>query len=678
MSAFVNRCCFLIMVLPLMAITPAPRQGNGSHDEIATLLGRARDIDRKSPDEMIRLATEALRLNEKDKNQGIKAEIYEILGQANYYLINFDIAADHFLMAGNLFESTGDLSGIARNFNHLSLIYKDIGDTVNALAYNRKALALFRKSGNRKGEANTLNLMGSIFLISDLEKAHKYYSASYEIRKTLDDQGDIASSMNNLGIIFQRKGATDSAVMCYEKAYEINKQLGYKQYMAVALSNIALLEEELSGPEKKVELLLEALELSSDAGHYRGMVNTLSNLAQHYFMMYDFDKSLDYLEQALKICHAEQLADFRLKIYHYYSELFRHKKDYSKAFSYMSKYNALKDSLQTATGSRISELQMRYLAEKNEKDRKLREMEVKKERNSKIFFLASAIMIAVIALLLARSYLVKKMTAKMLAGKNVQLEEINRLLTDSEKRLSHLNATKDKFFSIIAHDLKNPLGTMRSLLDYFRDNFKNFSGEQQQEYLNMLDDSMKSTYSLLQNLLQWSMSQSGRMDVTMERFDLYAVSEAVCSYTRPMAKKKSISVKNNIQRGTLVLADRNMIETVLRNLTVNAVKFSWPGKEVTVNAVQKEGKVTVKVKDQGVGLSENDISKLFRIEADTLSIGSETQDAVQFSNEKGTGLGLILCHEFIRRNGGEIRVESAPGNGATFYFTLDAAKQINR
>lgn len=670
---FIYRIVLIMLAFPYSCGLQG-QQEKFHRPEIDSLTAKARETDRRDPGEMIRLAEQALLMVNRTEDEQTTAGIYEIIGLANYYLINFDIAVDNILLAISLYESTGDDPGIARNFNNLALIYKDIGDTTNALVYNNKALELFRKAGDRAGEANTLNALGSIYLIRDIGKAHEYYQASYEIRKELGDPSGIASSMNNLGIIFQSRNNIDSAIALYKKALEINKQLGNKQFMAVALNNIALLEEDISGPEKKIEYLLEALELSLEAGYGRGVVYTLSSLAQHYYSANDYTRSLDYLDQALKVCHEEQQDDFRLRIYNYYSELYSKMGDFEKAFYYMTRYSSLKDSVRIDTRSRISRLQLRYLSEKNEREAQLKEMEVKRERSRKVFYLVSAILVAVIAALIFSRYLIKNRNARLLKQKNLQLEEINRMLTASEKKLSDLNATKDKFFSIIAHDLKNPLGTMRSILDFFRENFGSFSATQQQEYLDMLDTSMKSTYSLLQNLLQWAMSQSGKMEVKKEVFDIHDITGSTCKSILPLATEKEISLKNLIPPGLWVLADRNMIETVVRNLVVNAIKFSYPGKAVVVNAVKGEGKVMVSVSDEGVGMSENDLAKLFRIDTDTRGIGSESPDAERFSKHKGTGLGLILCREFVMKNGGDIDVESAPGKGTVFRFTLIPAE----
>ena len=667
--------CLLLAILSGVVYMGHTRNDTLKTSSPEKLFKEARLSDTKDPERMIFLANMALKKIDQKRDLLLLAEYHYIVGLANYYLSNYDIAVDHYLLAVDIHEKMDNGRGVASNYINLSLVYKDIGDTASAMVYNTRALEIFTDLNDKAEIANTLNKIGNCFLYRNNRKAEEYFRKSFAIRKELGNQKDIGSSLNNLGIVFQISGEIDSAVSYFRKSYQIYEELGNKQYMAVALSNIAIMEEFISGPEKKVEYLLKSLDYSHEAEYPRGEVNTLTNLAQHYFVSHDYERSLEYLEQAMNICHDHDLDNFRVKLYWYYSELYRQKGDFEQAIFYIQRYIALKDSVQTDNRSRIARLQMRYLTEKHEREQALRELEIKKERNQKVFFLIIAILVAIIAILVLSRYFLRMKSARLLEEKNMQLERMNRKLITSERKLKELNATKDKFFSIIAHDLKNPLGTIRNIFDFFRENFSVFSKEQQEEYLTVLDESIKSTYALLQNLLQWSMSQSGRLETNREIFDLAGLAKEVCNYGRILGENNHIAVNSNIAPDIYVEADKNMVDAVLRNLVVNAVKFSYQETEVRVGAFREADKVTVSVSDQGIGMSEKEISKLFRIEEDVRSIGAGSEEASKFIKNKGTGLGLILCFEFVKKNNGDIWVESAPGKGATFYFTLEAAKQ---
>lgn len=248
------------------------------------------------------------------------------------------------------------------------------------------------------------------------------------------------------------------------------------------------------------------------------------------------------------------------------------------------------------------------------------------------------------------------------------LEEIERRkiieekLRKSEKELLELNATKDKFFSIVAHDLKNPIGSFRSVSELITQMFDKISKEELREFIEEMSKSSTHLFKLLENLLMWSRSQTGALQIHPEYFDLGYVSESGIGLLKLNANNKGIELVNNIGKGLLVYADQNMINTVLRNLASNALKFTTKGGKVSVDASSKGSFTEVYVKDSGVGMSEEVVSKLFRIDSHHSDVGTD--------NEKGTGLGLILCKEFIEKQGGSIRVESKLGEGSTFIFTI--------
>jgi len=236
-----------------------------------------------------------------------------------------------------------------------------------------------------------------------------------------------------------------------------------------------------------------------------------------------------------------------------------------------------------------------------------------------------------------------------------------------KEELDELNATKDKFFSILAHDLKNPFSSLYSLSQVVDENYRNLEEEDKIVALKRIHHSAELIYNLLENLLTWSKSQSGRIEYTPSDFNLSALIEENINLHRTSAEKKGIRLTTNMREVFTAYADRQMINTVLRNLVNNAVKFTGSGKEVEVNVRPEEKFLEVEVKDQGVGISPENLEKLFRIDVKYKTKGT--------SGEKGTGLGLILCHEFIRKNYGAIWCESQPGQGSSFFFTIPREKR---
>ena len=230
--------------------------------------------------------------------------------------------------------------------------------------------------------------------------------------------------------------------------------------------------------------------------------------------------------------------------------------------------------------------------------------------------------------------------------------------------LKELNATKDKFFSIIAHDLKSPFNTMLGFSNLLVKKIDKYDKQKQIKFLNILNTDIKNTFNLLENLLYWSQSQRGTIEFSPEKEKLYLLSTGIIELLNQTFINKLITIKNKIPKNIEVNADKDMLATILRNLISNAIKFTHKGGiiEIGVETRHALSLTEIYVKDNGVGIEKEIQTKLFKITETTSTKGTE--------NEKGTGLGLILCKEFVEKHGGEIWVESEVGKGSKFIFTL--------
>jgi two-component system, sensor histidine kinase and response regulator len=232
----------------------------------------------------------------------------------------------------------------------------------------------------------------------------------------------------------------------------------------------------------------------------------------------------------------------------------------------------------------------------------------------------------------------------------------------ANQNLHELNATKDKLFSIIAHDLKSPfngiLGLSEILLDQVR--LKNYDGVD--EYAEMIYQSSQRAFDLLLNLLEWSRSQTGRIEYAPEIFELNGFIETITPLFDDVAAHKSIIIKRNLTQNILAYADKKMISVVLRNLISNAIKFTRQEGEIIIDTRKEQNEITVTVSDNGVGISKHRIEWLFHIDQSDSTHGT--------AGEQGTGLGLILCKEFVEKHGGRIWAESEEGRGSAFSFAL--------
>jgi signal transduction histidine kinase len=243
-----------------------------------------------------------------------------------------------------------------------------------------------------------------------------------------------------------------------------------------------------------------------------------------------------------------------------------------------------------------------------------------------------------------------------------KLVHLNAQLEESEEKLKELNDSKDKFFSIIGHDLKNPFQAILNLSEILKNEFADLNDEEKLQFIEMIGEASESAHRLLENLLAWSRSQTGRIDFTLEPIQLKKVVANVVHLLLPQAENKHITLIGEISPTIMVNADRNMLDTILRNLTSNAIKFTNQDGTVKILAVEEEDFIQLSVADNGIGLTEIDKNKLFKVGVKNSEIGR--------SKEKGTGLGLILCKEFVEKHGGKIWVESEINKGTEFKFTI--------
>lgn len=245
-----------------------------------------------------------------------------------------------------------------------------------------------------------------------------------------------------------------------------------------------------------------------------------------------------------------------------------------------------------------------------------------------------------------------------------ELKLLNERLSASENVLKLANDTKNKFFSIIAHDLKSPFSGFMGLSDMLANNMDKMKPEMIKTISKTMNEESQRIYNLLENLLEWSNTQIGLSDVNLVQIDLLELSTGAIETFLQNANLKNIKLNNNIQKNTLVFADNYMLNTVFRNLISNAIKFTRQNGQINISTIENTGNrtYTVVIEDNGVGMKETVLKHIFDIGSKHTSLGT--------ANEKGSGLGLVLCKEFIEKMSGRIFVDSEYGQGTTFYFTL--------
>ena len=254
-----------------------------------------------------------------------------------------------------------------------------------------------------------------------------------------------------------------------------------------------------------------------------------------------------------------------------------------------------------------------------------------------------------------------------LEQRNNEVMALNEKLTESEKILKELNASKDRFFSIIAHDLKGPFQGLIGYSDILSQDIESLSKNEVAEYSRDMNESARQIFKLLENLLDWTRIQRNAIEINLANQNLRMLVSMCVDILLLQANKKEIKIINNVDDSHVAYVDVNMMNTVIRNLISNAIKFTRIGGKIELSSTKIDDKIELVVSDNGVGIDEEALSKLFRIDVQHTTKGT--------ADEKGTGLGLILCKEMVEKNGGSLRIESKLNEGTSFYITLESEKE---
>lgn len=570
-------------------------------------------------------------LNEADEiaklsgNQHHLNQIIILRGQNEYYAGNYEEAIDYYYKALDLSEQANDSMLIARVNHNLGMIYDELEDYDEAISYFNKSLEFSQAIHDSVLIAKSFqNIAISFQNKKDLEKAIHYNQMADQLAQLKKDTVMIIDVINNLGTIAYDQKKFDESLANYEKALDLYVKIKDRQGVALAYNNIGLV----------------------------------------YLEKKDYKRSLSYFNQSLALANELKMTDFIGLVYGnltvYYEEL----KDYKNAYYYYDKYNVLNDSLSGEKKSKtIRQIQARFQLKKN-----ARELEELKQNNqSQIKAIKTAKVIQVYLVIITVLVVLFMVATFYLLVKEKRLA---RELQVKTNQLKELNVSKDKFFSIIAHDLKNPFNVLVGYTSILKAELEVFSREELQQIISDLNQAAENGFDLLQNLLVWSRTQTNQIQTLKTPFNLLEVLEQVKALVDLNLISKQQQLLTNIDPQLVVFADKDMISTVLRNLIFNAIKFSPKNSKIEVVSSLDGDSAQIKVIDYGIGIAPELIGNLFEIGKNTTYPGTE--------GESGTGLGLAICHEFVEKNGGKIWVESQYGKGSVFYFTIPLNKADHR
>lgn len=586
-------------------------------------------------------------------------------------------------------------------YQRISYYYSVTGDFNSSLKYDDLTLkAAMTSKDSLRIAVGYSNVGDSYFNLGKFDEAYYYFTNAYKVSNAIDKKFQMTIALYNVGKVFKELGQYDRALSHFKISEKLSKEIDDKEGEAYILDEYGDIFLRTSKYDSALLMLTKSLSVSRELDIDILEPKTLTKIARAHRKKHDFEKSIAYFDtanllyqksnnqygiaevhlgQGIMLIDQEKYAEglekveeslavakilnARTLITQCYFQLARHWEvlgDFEKSLLYYKQYKQEEDSIISQDmQEKLYRDQIKFETESKDFQiaelSKLEDERVGEMKRQEFFRNILAVVFALSVILLISVY-----------RSGQRRKEINKLLLQHQEEtelrseeLERLNAVKDKFFSIISHDLRSPINALAGLLDILDKG--GLSEEDLSIHIRELKSRFNHTRSLLNNLLDWTLLQMDKLNLQAAKINVKQIVEDNIQMIESITSKE-VKLISRIESDVIAFADSNTFNLVVRNLITNAIKFTNEGGEIEIGAKEKGPDWLVYIKDSGIGMSKEVIEILFDKTAPYTTRGT--------ANEKGTGLGLILCKEFVEKNGGKIWVESVEGSGSTFWFTL--------
>lgn len=575
----------------------------------------------------------------------------------NYYMDNnAGKAIEYFTKALEIAKKLDRTLPIANNYYNIGFCYLLKGDFSKSLDNYLQSVRLYEQLKDSFRLSNGLLSVGNVYMqTKDAKKTFEYYDKAHQLVAAMKDSGQLSAVLNSKGTLHDQLGNFDSALLYMQRSYEINKLSNDSGAMTYALSNIGLTYKHQGNEEKALACFDTVLTiyrnqqvpLDNFAVVYNNIGATYAQAGNYAKAKEAFYKSIEYSVQSGGI-------SIEMENYRNMSDMYGSMKNYELQSTYLKRYYNIKDSLFNAdTRNQLTQLESDYQLGKKNLEIVKKDTEVAKQKNQRNIFI-------VIALAMILLFAVIVIFYKRSRENNILLKEKNLQISEQKDELQTLNQVKDRLFSIISHDLRNPLVTLRSYLSLSEND--QLATEKKLQFRQQTMNAISHTSDMLDNLLAWANTQIKNNKATIIPVSISDCVWDVVHNVQAQATQKQVNIHQDVQ-ATTALGDYDILSIALRNLLTNAIKYSAEKKTVAVTSTKKEEHIFISVKDEGIGLSKDQIS-------DILSNQNKTTKGT--ADEKGSGLGLFLVKELLQKINAELLIESEPGKGSIFSIKLDA------
>ncbi|MEK6480316.1 tetratricopeptide repeat-containing sensor histidine kinase [Catalinimonas sp. 4WD22] len=545
------------------------------------------------------------------------------LGNAYWAKGNLKDGLSYYIQSKEAALEIKDDNLIAKNIGSMGLIYRAAGNHKAALSYYRQALPIFIALHNGERLAVTYNNMGKCFLeMAEYDSATHYFNLAYPLAREHRPSMLSILTFNHSDVFFRKKDFTQA-----------------EKYLKTSLQTSHSFKDE--------RMIIRSNQMLAEIKLFQDSIKYAKSLA------------LD----AVKKAETTTVKELMYLCYETLSHVYAENHNYDSAYHFLNLFNLYKDSIHNEDIQEkinfldFEQQQKEIMMLTKEKEI---EQEMRKKQRASIYTLSILlIIIAVLAIILYRSKHQKTTDNKLLQFKNDEINRQKEEMAAQADKLQNLNQLKNKLFSIISHDLKSPLNSLSGSLELVQRGL--IDSEEFKAFLPELIKNVSYTNTLLDNLLHWAKNQLEGPEINPENINLKKIASLKIELLKHQADHKKVKLNNEIKEDAIVFADEIMIQIVLQNLLSNAIKFCRPGDEIFIRLNYQGEYVVTCIQDTGTGIDEQNLHKIF---------GETSFSTRGTANEKGTGLGLMLCKDFVEKNGGKIWVESKVGYGSTFYFTL--------
>jgi signal transduction histidine kinase len=551
------------------------------------------------------------------------SECYEAYG-TYYFFSDVPKAIDYYIKSMSIVEKSGDSQILLSGIINIGSLYGMINQFEKSIEYLLKGADLAEKTGQEYVKSTVYNNLAVIYFeMGDNTKSKFYLEKALELAYKLNDEPMICGILVNLGEIYQK-----------DKQYDLAMDYYLKGLNNPAINNI---------PDQKIY--------------------TLHNISTVYYDLMDFRNAIKHAEMAVSIAKNLNIIIHNVELYKVLAESYEQINDFKTALENHKLYKIYNDSLfNIQSTEKIAEIQSKYdfEAAENEndllkKDNQIQALTIEKQ---KIRQLLLVILLFIIMITIVLIYLRMKKNQKV----NVLLSAKNEEIHLKSEELKKANAAKDKFFSILAHDLRNPFNSILNSLNILQHDYDKLSENERVHFIQLIHKTTQSTNNLLANLLEWSITQRGGISIEKRSTDIASIIKESVILHHQLAVQKEISIENQIPEKTFAFIDKKTITITINNLLSNAIKFTPKKGKINISSITTDKYVNIVLKDTGIGIPPNILESLFKIEYTNSRLGTDA--------EPGTGLGLILCNEFIKQNNGNISITSEVGFGSSFEISL--------